>query len=91
MYYDHIANEAEIEEMIQKLNDGFDALKLSGVAVGIYVLYTYEPGVLAVITPQVMIITAVAVLVFGILITLLCSYFSVNMFLKMKAGELYKI
>jgi cell division transport system permease protein len=38
-----------------------------------------------------MIITAVAVLVFGILITLLCSYFSVNMFLKMKAGELYKI
>lgn len=37
MYYDHIANEAEIEEMIQKLNDGFDALKLSGVAVGIYV------------------------------------------------------
>ena len=61
------------------------------LAVGIYVLYTYEPGVLAVITPQVMIITAVAVLVFGILITLLCSYFSVNMFLKMKAGELYKI
>ena len=61
------------------------------LAVGIYVLYTYEPGVLAVITPQVMIITAVAVLVFGILITLLCSYVSVNMFLKMKAGELYKI
>ena len=61
------------------------------LAVGLYVLYTYEPGVLAVITPQVMIITAVAVLVFGILITLLCSYFSVNMFLKMKAGELYKI
>lgn len=61
------------------------------LGVGIYVLYTYEPGVLAVITPQVMIITAVTVLVFGILITLLCSYFSVNKFLKMKAGELYKI
>lgn len=61
------------------------------LGVGIYVLYTYEPGVLAVITPQVMIITGVTVLVFGILITLLCSYFSVNKFLKMKAGELYKI
>ena len=61
------------------------------LGVGIYVLYTYEPGVLAVITPEVMIITAVTVLVFGILITLLCSYFSVNRFLKMKAGELYKI
>jgi cell division transport system permease protein len=61
------------------------------LGVGIYMLYTYEPGVLAVITPEVMIITAVTVLVFGILITLLCSYFSVNKFLKMKAGELYKI
>jgi cell division transport system permease protein len=47
--------------------------------------------VLAVITREVMIITAAAVLVFGILITLICSYFSVNRFLKMKAGELYKI
>lgn len=61
------------------------------LGVGVYMLYTYEPGVLAVITREVMIITAAAVLVFGILITLICSYFSVNRFLKMKAGELYKI
>jgi len=61
------------------------------LGVGVYMLYTYEPGVLAVITREVMIITAAAVLVFGILITLICSYFSVNKFLKMKAGELYKI
>ena len=61
------------------------------LGIGVYVLYTYEPGVLAVITREVMIITAAAVLVFGILITLLCSYFSVNKFLRMKAGELYKI
>lgn len=66
-------------------------IAIAVLAAGIYLLYTYEPGVLAVITPEVMIITAVAVLVFGILITLLCSYFSVNRFLKMKAGELYKI
>lgn len=57
----------------------------------IYVLYYHEPDVLTVITWPVMAITAGAVLVFGILITVLCSYFSVNRFLRMKAGELYKI
>jgi cell division transport system permease protein len=36
-------------------------------------------------------ITGASVFLFGIVITLLCSYFSVNRFLKMTAGELYKI
>lgn len=61
------------------------------LAACIYLLYTYEPGVLAVITWQVMTVTCVSVFLFGMLITLLCSYFSVNKFLKMKAGDLYKI
>ena len=61
------------------------------LASGIYLLYTYEPGVIAVITWQVMAITGASVFLFGILITLLCAYFSVNKFLKMKAGDLYKI
>lgn len=61
------------------------------LAFGVYALYTYEPGVLVIITWQVMVITGVAVLVFGILITLLCAWFSVNKFLRMKAGDLYKI
>ncbi len=61
------------------------------LAAGIYLLYTYEPGVIAVITWQVMSITGASVFLFGILITLLCAYFSVNKFLKMKAGDLYKI
>lgn len=61
------------------------------LASGIYVLYTYEPGVLVVITWEVMAITGGAVFLFGILITLLCAYFSVNKFLRMKAGDLYKI
>ena len=38
-----------------------------------------------------MAITAGAVFLFGIIITLLCAFFSVNRFLKMKAGDLYKI
>ncbi len=61
------------------------------LAAGIYLLYTYEPGVIAVITWQVMAVTAASVFLFGILITLLCACFSVNKFLKMKAGDLYKI
>lgn len=61
------------------------------LAAGIYLLYTYEPGVLAVVTWQVMAVTAASVFLFGILITLLCACFSVNKFLKMKAGDLYKI
>ena len=68
------------------------ALLADGVlAAGVYALYTYEPGVLTVITWQVMTITGGAVFLFGVLITLLCAYVSVNKFLRMKAGDLYKI
>jgi cell division transport system permease protein len=61
------------------------------LGVGVYILFRLEPDVMEVITPEVLIITAVAVLVFGVVITTLCSWFSVNRFLRMKAGELYKI
>lgn len=57
----------------------------------VYGLYSYEPEILAVVTPEVMAITAGSVLLFGVIITTLCVYFSVNHFLKMKAGELHKI
>ena len=36
-------------------------------------------------------ITAGAVVLLGVLITLVCSNISVNKFLRMSAGELYKI
>ncbi|MCD8202389.1 MAG: permease-like cell division protein FtsX [Prevotella sp.] len=61
------------------------------LAFGIYALYTYEPAVLNVITWDVMAITGGAVFLLGILITLFCAIFSVNKFLRMKAGDLYKI
>lgn len=68
------------------------ALIADGVlAAGIYSLYVYEPDVLVVLTWQVMAITGGAVLLFGLLITLFCSWLSVNKFLRMKAGDLYKI
>ena len=56
-----------------------------------YGLYYYEPNIITVITWRELAITAVAVLLFGIIITAACSYISVNKFLRMSAGELYKI
>ena len=61
------------------------------LAAGIYMLYQYQPDVMEVITKEVLIITGATVLLFGIIITTICSWMSVNRFLKMKAGELYNI
>ena len=61
------------------------------LAGGVYALFCYEPDVLVVLTWQVLAITGGAVLLFGVLITLVCSWLSVNKFLRMKAGDLYKI
>lgn len=58
---------------------------------GAYLLYTYEPSIVAVVTWRELAITGVAVFVFGIVITTLCSCISVNKFLRMSAGDLYKI
>ena len=61
------------------------------LAGGVYALYMYEADVLVVLTWEVLAITGGSVLLFGILITLFCSWLSVNRFLRMKAGDLYKI
>ena len=79
--------------MKQGLVVGVIAALLAIVALGgaMYALYCYEPGILRIITWRELAITALSVLVFGLVITLTCSYISVNRFLKMPAGELYKI
>ncbi len=59
------------------------------LAGGLYAMYRYEPGMLTVVTWEVMAIAGVAVIVFGLLLTWLCTYISVNKFLRMKAGQLY--
>lgn len=58
---------------------------------GFYALYILDARILEVITWVELTITGVAVLLFGILITALCAYLAVNKFLKMSAGDLYKI
>lgn len=73
--------------------EGLIAGVLADLSLGgcVYALYTYEPDILAVVTPEVLAITGGSVLLFGICITSLCVYISVNHFLKMRANELYKV
>ena len=79
--------------MRQALLVGVVAAIVAIAALGglVYGLYYYEPNILTVLTWRELTITGVAVLLFGIIITATCSYISVNKFLRMSAGELYKI
>ena len=79
--------------MRRALTVGLIAALIALVVLGvcIYALYYYEPNVEAVINWVELVITGVAVVLCGIIITMTCSYISVNKFLKMPAGELYKI
>jgi cell division transport system permease protein len=72
---------------------GIIAAVLAIVVLGgcVYALYTFEPNILNIITWRELAITAAAVLLFGLIITLLCTWISVNRFLKMTAGDLYRI
>lgn len=56
-----------------------------------YWAVTYEQELLQIITPEVMLVVCGSVLVFGIVITWLCAYFSMNKYLRMKANSLYYI
>ena len=56
-----------------------------------YWLVSYEPELIRVITPEVMLLVLGAVLVFGVVITFLCAYLSINKYLRMKASTLYYV
>ncbi|AKA54007.1 cell division protein FtsX [Bacteroides fragilis] len=56
-----------------------------------YWLVSYEPELIRVITPEVMLLVSGAVLVFGVVITFLCAYLSINKYLRMKATTLYYV
>ena len=72
---------------------GILAALLAVVVLGfcVYGLYRFEPHIMTVITWRELTITGVSVLLFGIIITAICSWISVNRFLRMTAGDLYKI
>ena len=54
-----------------------------------YTAVKYEPELLAIISPESIMIVAAAVMVFGMIITTLCAYISINKYLRMKISELY--
>lgn len=54
-------------------------------------LVKYEPQLIEIITPQTMLIVMGSVFVFGVVITWLCAYISMNKYLRMKANTLYYI
>ena len=66
-------------------------LAIGILGAGVYGLYLTQPGVLDIVTWEVLVITAAAVLLFGIIITALYAWLAVNRFLRMRAHELYKI
>ena len=57
----------------------------------LYAWSVHEPELVNVLGWQELAITGGSVFLFGIIITALCASISVNKFLKMKAGDLYKI
>lgn len=54
-----------------------------------YTAVKYEPELLAIISPKSIMIVAAAVMVFGMIITTMCAYISINKYLRMKISELY--
>lgn len=58
---------------------------------GIYLLLRYEPQMSHLFTIDTLCAVGGAVMLFGMLITLLCAYVSINRFLRMRAGDLYYI
>lgn len=77
--------------MARSFNLGF----LSGLCAdavlwgGIHLLLQYDPSLSQYISPDMLAIVGAAVLLFGLLMTLGCTYFSVGKYLRMKAGDLY--
>ena len=77
--------------MARSFNLGFlsgllaDAVLLGGV----HTLLRYDPSLSQYIHVDMLLAVGAAVLLFGLLLTLGCTYVSVNKFLRMKAGDLY--
>ena len=57
----------------------------------VYAIYPLMPHVEQIVTWREVVITVVCVFIFSFVIMVLCTLLSVNKFLKMTAGELYKI
>lgn len=61
------------------------------LALGLYVLAGKEPAILAMLPTEELVLIGVAVIVFGAVICMLCAFFAVNSFLRMRRNDLYFI
>ena len=77
----------------QAVGVGVLAAVLAVIVLGlcVYGLFRFEPHIMNVITWRELTLTGILVLLFGIIITAFCAWISVNRFLKMTAGDLYRI
>lgn len=61
------------------------------IIAGLYWLRNFEPALVNIIDLNAVIIVTASVFAFGILITFLCTFFSLNKYLKMSSNELYYV
>jgi cell division transport system permease protein len=75
------------------IRSGICASLLAGaiLAGSAYALVHYEPDLIEIITPQVMLSVIVTIGIVGILIPWWCSHLSVNKYLRMKSTDLYYV
>ena len=57
---------------------------------GVHALLQYDPSTIEYVTPENVGITLLSVLVFGLMLTLLCTFASVSHYLGMREGEMYE-
>lgn len=58
---------------------------------GVHALLSYDVALVEFVPLRNVLIMSGVVVVFGLLMTLLCSYFSVNRYLRMKESEMYEV
>ena len=76
--------------MARSFNLGFLSGLLAGVLIGKATeYYTSDPSLSQYIHVDMLLVVGAAVLLFGLLLTLGCTYVSVNKYLRMKVGDLY--
>lgn len=79
--------------LMRNLSIGIVSGILANIMIGgsICLLLHYEPQMAYLFTWPTMTIVGGSIIIFGLAITLLCAYISINKFLKMKAGDLYYV
>jgi cell division transport system permease protein len=67
-------------------------LMADAILIGLAVLLVrYEPQLIDIITLKTLVIVMTSVFLFGLAITSMCAYISINKYLRMKASALYYI